>query len=328
MKTNNKQKRVLVAGGNGFIGHHMAHKLKELGYWVRIVDIQKEIYGTTDADEIIIGDLRKYNIVKNVLKNIDEVYQFAADMGGAGYIFTGENDANVMHNSCQINLNFLEAIAKMQKKPKILYSSSACVYNQNNQLDPDNPICTEESAYPIDCDSEYGFEKIFSERLYFAYKRNYGLDVKILRYHNIFGPETSYDNGKEKSPSALCRKVCLAKDGDTIEIWGPGTQTRSFLFIDEAIIGTLKLMNHPTFSGVVNIGSSEKISINDLAKMIINISGKNLKISNVPGPLGVMGRTSDNTLCKKELNWEPTQPLRVGMEKLYAWIDEKVKQSK
>jgi nucleoside-diphosphate-sugar epimerase len=238
MKNNNKQKKVAVLGGNGFIGHHMVKKLKELGYWVRVVDIQKEIYSKSLANEVVIGDLRDYKVVKKNLKNIDEVYQFAADMGGAGYIFTGNNDANVMHNSAQINLNILDVVSKMKNKPKILYSSSACVYPEYNQLDPNNPLCSEESAYPAAPDSEYGWEKLFSERMYLAYRRNYKLDTKVVRYHNIFGPETAWNNGKEKSPAAICRKVAEAKEGTEIEIWGSGNQTRSFLYIDECIEGT------------------------------------------------------------------------------------------
>jgi nucleoside-diphosphate-sugar epimerase len=328
MKNNNKQKKVAVLGGNGFIGHHMVKKLKELGYWVRVVDIQKEIYSKSLANEVVIGDLRDYKVVKKNLKNIDEVYQFAADMGGAGYIFTGNNDANVMHNSAQINLNILDVVSKMKNKPKILYSSSACVYPEYNQLDPNNPLCSEESAYPAAPDSEYGWEKLFSERMYLAYRRNYKLDTKVVRYHNIFGPETAWNNGKEKSPAAICRKVAEAKEGTEIEIWGSGNQTRSFLYIDECIEGTIKLMESNIFNGPVNVGSEEMISINNLAKMVIDISGKNLQIKNIPGPLGVNGRNSHNDLCKKELNWEPIQPLRVGMEKLYKWIEEQVRLEK
>jgi len=313
------QKKAIVCGAGGFIGSHLVRKLKNEGFWVRGVDLKAPMFSETLADEFLIGNLTDPIFVKNIIsENIDELYQLAADMGGAGYIFTGENDANVMHNSALINLNIAhEAVIKKVKK--VFYSSSACIYPEHNQLDPNNPKCSEESAYPAAPDSEYGWEKLFSERLYLAYKRNYGLDVHIARYHNIFGPEGTYKGGKEKSPAALCRKVIEAKDGEDIEIWGDGKQTRSFLYIDECIEGTIKLMRSQ-FEGPINIGSEEMISINDFGNMIINLSGKKLKIKNIPGPLGVRGRNSDNKLIRQKLNWEPSKPLINGIKQTFEWI--------
>lgn len=313
-------KKALVCGAGGFIGGHLVNRLKKEGYWVRGVDLKENEYGNMSADEFIVGDLREAAVAKNVVEGIDEVYQLAADMGGAGYIFTGDNDAHVMHNSALCNLNVLDA-SKDAGVKKIFYSSSACMYPEHNQLDPDNPKCSEESAYPAAPDSEYGWEKLFSERLYFAYQRNFGLDVKVARFHNIFGPMGTWKGGKEKAPAAMCRKVIEAKDGGEIEVWGDGKQTRSFLFIDECLEGVRRLMESD-FSGPVNIGSEEMISINDFAKMAIDISGKNISIKNITGPTGVRGRNSDNKLIQEKLEWAPSLPLRAGMEKTFAWIKE------
>jgi nucleoside-diphosphate-sugar epimerase len=316
-------KRILVCGGGGFIGSHMVDRLKSEGHFVGAADLKFPEFDKTTADIFFQCDLRDQKNCDEIFKeNWDEVYQFAADMGGAGYIFTGENDANVMHNSALINLNIIERCVSHKVK-KVLYSSSACIYPAYNQTDPNNPKCSESSAYPAAPDSEYGWEKLFSERLYLSFMRNYGIEVRIVRYHNIFGPKGTWTGGREKAPAAICRKVAEAVDGGTIEIWGPGTQTRSFLYIDECIEGTRRLMDG-TFTGPVNIGSEEMITINDLAKMVIDISGKNLTIKNVEGPVGVMGRNSDNTILRKELNWEPTQTLREGMEKTYIWILDQV----
>jgi nucleoside-diphosphate-sugar epimerase len=319
-------KRVLVAGGGGFIGSHMVKRMKKEGNWVRAVDLKKPEFSTTEADDFVLGDLRSQTICDKVFEGgIDEVYQFAADMGGAGYIFTGENDANVMHNSALINLNIVERCVTHKVK-KVLYSSSACIYPAYNQEDPNNPKCGEPTAYPAAPDSEYGWEKLFSERLYLAFNRNYGLNVRIVRYHNIFGVEGTWNNGKEKAPAALCRKAAMTPDGGVMEVWGPGIQTRSFLYIDECIEGTRRLMES-NFTGPVNVGSEEMISINNLAKMAIDISGKNITIRNIPGPVGVMGRNSDNALLRKELSWEPSLPLRDGITKTYQWILQQVEKS-
>lgn len=320
-------KTALVCGGGGFIGNHLVNKLKSLGYWVRGADLKIPEYSPTQADDFVVGDLRDGNIVKdclNVSGNIyvDEVYQLAADMGGAGYIFTGEHDADVMHNSASINLNVVDLCVKHNVK-KIFYSSSACMYPEHNQLDPNNPNCEESSAYPANPDSEYGWEKLFSERLYLAYKRNYGLDVKIARFHNIFGPLGSWCNGKEKAPAAICRKVAEAKDGGEIEIWGDGEQTRSFLYVDECVDGILKLMDSD-FEGPVNIGSEEKVTINTLVDMASDIAGKKLTKKHIKGPTGVRGRNSDNKLIKAKLNWAPELPLVRGLEITYKWIERQV----
>lgn len=316
-------RRALVCGAGGFIGGHLVNRLKSEGYWVRGVDIKENEYGNGNADEFILGDLRDASIARAVVEDIDEVYQLAADMGGAGYIFTGDNDAGVMHNSALCNLNMLEASVAAGVQ-KIFYSSSACMYPEYNQMEPDNPKCSEESAYPAAPDSEYGWEKLFSERLYFAFQRNHGIEVKVARFHNIFGPQGTWKGGKEKAPAAMCRKVAEAEDGGTIEVWGDGKQTRSFLYIDECLEGVRRLMESD-FSGPVNIGSEEMISINDFAKLVIDISGKNLRIKNIAGPTGVRGRNSDNKLIKEKLGWAPSVPLRVGMEKTYEWIAEQAK---
>jgi nucleoside-diphosphate-sugar epimerase len=313
-------KRALVLGAGGFIGSHLVTRLKKEGFWVRGVDLKHPEYNKSDADDFIIGDLRNPVVVDSVIdENIDHIYQLAADMGGAGYIFTGENDANVMHNSATINLNVAD-IAHKKKVGRVFYSSSACMYPEHNQLNPDSPECSEDSAYPANPDSEYGWEKLFSERLFLAYMRNHGLQVRIARFHNIFGPLGAWDNGKEKAPAALSRKVARADDGGAIEIWGDGKQTRSFLYIDECLEGVRRLMESD-FTGPVNIGSDEMISINDFAKMISGISGKTITINNIPGPTGVRGRNSDNKLIFEKLGWKPSQPLIEGITKTYNWIN-------
>jgi GDP-D-mannose 3',5'-epimerase len=319
-------KRVLVNGAGGFIGGHLVKRLKKEGYWVRAVDLKRNEFGESQADEFIVGDLRDQNLVREVVEDIDEVYQLAADMGGAGYIFTGEHDAAVMHNSATINLNTLEYGHQAGVK-KFFYSSSACMYPEYNQKDPDNPNCAEDSAYPAAPDSEYGWEKLFSERLYLAYMRNYGVQVRVARFHNIFGPEGTWRGGKEKAPAALCRKVAEVSDGGEIEIWGDGLQTRSFLYIDECLEGVRRLMDSD-FSGPVNIGSEEMVTINRLAEMIFDIAGKKVSIRHIPGPLGVRGRNSDNRLIQDKLGWQPSRPLREGLETTYAWIAEQSRASK
>jgi GDP-D-mannose 3',5'-epimerase len=313
------KKTTLVCGAGGFIGGHLVKALKTKGYWVRGVDLKFHEYATSVADDFVVGDLRDSYFVRSVIdRNFDEVYQLAADMGGAGFVFTGENDANIMHNSAVINLNVLDACHKRNIK-NIFYSSSACIYPGYNQEDPSNPLCSESSAYPANPDSEYGWEKLFSERLYLAYARNYNMNIKIARYHNIFGPLGTWKGGREKAPAALCRKVAEAEDNSYIEIWGSGQQTRSFLYIDECIDATLRLMNS-SFQGPVNIGSEEMVSIKALSEMIIKISGKTLEIKPIAGPIGVMGRNSDNTLIGDRLHWKPSQLLNVGLTLTYSWI--------
>jgi nucleoside-diphosphate-sugar epimerase len=316
-------KRVLVNGAGGFIGGHLVTRLKSEGFWVRGVDIKRHEFTESRADEFIVGDLRDQSLVREIMQGIDEVYQLAADMGGAGYIFTGEHDAVVMHNSATINLNCLE-YGRLAGVRKFFYSSSACIYPEYNQLDPNNPKCSEDSAYPAAPDSEYGWEKLFSERLYLAYMRNYGIHVRLARFHNIFGPEGTWCGGREKAPAALCRKVAETADGGEIEIWGDGRQTRSFLYIDECIEGILRLMDS-SFTGPVNIGSEEMVTINQLAEIIADIAGKKVTIRNIPGPLGVRGRNSDNRLIREKLLWSPTRPLRQGLERTYRWIDAQVR---
>ena len=318
-------KKAVVLGAGGFIGSHMVKRLKKEGFQVTGVDLKKPEYSETQADFFVVGDLRDPELVAKVIgPEVDELYQFAADMGGAGYIFTGEHDADVMHNSALVNLNVAHECVKKKVK-KVFYSSSACIYPEYNQLDPNNPNCVEKSAYPADPDSEYGWEKLFSERMYLAFKKNYGLDVSIARYHNIFGPEGTWDGGKEKAPAAMCRKVIQADNNGSIEVWGPGNQTRSFLYIDECIEATIRL-TRSDFCGPVNIGSEEMISINDLAKMAIdNLDGQ--EFFNKYGhkcPLGVNGRNSDNNLYKEKLNWVVSRPLREGIEKTYEWIKQKI----
>lgn len=318
-------KKALVCGAGGFIGGHLVELLKSEGYWVRGVDLKENEYRKSSADDFVIGDLTNPVVVAMVLDQpFDEVYQLAADMGGAGYIFTGENDANVMHNSASINLNIASQAVKVGVK-KIFYSSSACMYPAYNQEDPNNPKCSEESAYPAAPDSEYGWEKLFSERLYLAYNRNYGLNVRIARFHNIFGPYGTYTGGKEKAPAAMCRKVAEVEQGGTIEVWGDGKQTRSFLYIDECLEAVRRLMESD-FMGPVNIGSEEMVSINQLAQMVIELSGKDISIKNIDGPTGVRGRNSDNHLIREKLNWAPSEPLIEGIKQTYSWISQKVNQ--
>ncbi len=317
-------KTALVCGAGGFIGSHLVKYLKRYGYWVRGVDLKYPRFAETQADDFIVGDLRKLIICGNIIDlPFDEVYQLAADMGGAGFVFTGNNDADIMHNSAQINLNMANLCSNMGVK-KIFYSSSACMYPQYNQTDPMNPKCSEDSAYPAYPDSEYGWEKLFSERLYLAYHRNHGLDVRIARFHNIFGPEGSWNDGREKAPAALCRKVAMAKDGGEIEMWGDGLQTRSFLYVDECLDGIRRLMDSKDFRGPVNIGSEEMVTINKLAGMIMRIAGKNLSIKHIPGPQGVRGRNSDNHLIYEKLGWKPSKPLSEGLSKTYSWINQMV----
>lgn len=350
-------KKILILGGGGFIGGHLAKKLKNEGNYVRVVDIKKHEYFSEDemCNEFLVYDLRDPRNVEAVMRlesngktilpfkyhrhpfseeiPFDEVYQLAADMGGAGYIFTGDNDANVMHNSALINLNVVHEASKKSVK-KVFYSSSACMYPEHNQLDPNNPNCEESSAYPANPDSEYGWEKLFSERLFLAFNRNYGLDVRVARFHNIFGPQGTWNGGKEKAPAAMCRKVAETPDGGEIEVWGDGQQTRSFLYIDECLESIEKFMNSD-FLGPVNIGSEEMVTINDLAQMAINISGKNIRINNLGGedfkekygfncPVGVRGRNSDNKLFYEKIGWKVNQPLINGMEKTFQWINKLV----
>lgn len=319
-------KSALVCGAGGFIGSHLVKRLKNEDFWVRGVDLKYPEFSDTEADDFVIGDLRDQYLCRQVVdRKFDEVYQFAADMGGAGFVFIGENDADIMHNSGMINLNMLDACHKRNIK-RMFYSSSACIYPEYNQMDPDNPKCTEDSVYPADPDSDYGWEKLFSERLYLAFHRNFGMEVRIARYHNIFGPEGSWNDGREKAPAAICRKVAMAEDRGAIEIWGDGKQTRSFLYIDECLEGTLKL-TRSDWAGPVNIGSDEMVNINQLADMAMEIAAKKLTKKHIPGPLGVRGRNSDNGLIYGKLGWKPTKPLIEGMKKTYRWIEEQVKNS-
>jgi nucleoside-diphosphate-sugar epimerase len=329
-------KRIIILGGGGFIGGHLGKRLKNEGHHVRICDIKKHEYFDHDeiCHEFIVGDLRDPKVVNLVIEDgVDEVYQLAADMGGAGYIFTGKHDADVMHNSAMINLNVSYECVK-KNVGKVFYSSSACMYPEHNQMDPDNPNCVESSAYPANPDSEYGWEKLFSERLFFAFSRNYGLDVRVARFHNIFGQMGTWVGGKEKAPAAICRKVSETPDGGSIEVWGHGNQTRSFLHVDECVESLLRLMDSD-FIGPVNIGSEEMISMNDFTQMVIDISGKKLSIDNLFGdrfeekyghkcPIGVQGRNSDNTLYKERIGWSVSQPLEVGIRKTYEWINSMV----
>ena len=312
-------KTALVCGAGGFIGSHLVKSLKRQGFWVRGVDLKFPDFSETEADDFAVTDLREAaNCRMAVDRHFDEVYQLAADMGGAGYIFTGENDADIMHNSATINLNMLDACVRRNVK-RVFYSSSACMYPAYNQEDPDNPITREDSAYPAAPDSEYGWEKLFSERLYLTFNRNYGMQCRVARYHNIFGPEGTWDGGKEKAPAAVCRKVAQAMDGGDIEIWGDGLQTRSFLYIDQCVKAT-QLLTRSEFAGPVNIGSEEMVSIDQLAAMVTAIAGKRLRVRNIPGPLGVRGRNSHNALFRKMLGWAPDEPLMSGLEITYAWI--------
>ncbi len=317
-------KKALVCGAGGFIGSHLVKRLKNEGFWVRGVDLKSPQFDQTHADDFIVGDLRDIQVCRAAVdRHFDEVYQLAADMGGAGFIFTGENDAHIMHNSAMVNLNILETCFKNNVK-RIFYSSSACMYPEYNQLEPDNPLLAEDSAYPADPDSEYGWEKLFSERLYLAFHRNHGMEVRIARYHNIFGPQGAWCDGREKAPAAMCRKVAETPDNEEIEMWGDGEQTRSFLYIDECLEGTLRL-TRSDWTGPVNIGSEEMVTINQLARMVMEIAGKKLSIKHVPGPLGVRGRNSDNRLIQEKLGWKPSLPLVEGLRKAYAWIEAQVK---
>jgi nucleoside-diphosphate-sugar epimerase len=317
-------KTALVCGAGGFIGSHLVKRLKREGYWVRGVDLKFPKYSTTAADDFLQGDLRDPLICRTVVdRSFDEVYQLAADMGGAGFVFTGENDADIMHNSALININMLEACVRRNVK-KIFYSSSACIYPESIQTDPNNPGLNEEMAYPAGPDSEYGWEKLFSERLYFAFMKNHEIDVRIARFHNIFGPEGSWSDGREKAPAAFCRKVAEAEDGGKIEMWGDGKQTRSFLYIDECLEGVRRLMESD-FHGPVNIGSDEMVSINQLVEYVMEIAEKKLTIKHIPGPLGVRGRNSENSLIREKLGWAPNYPLKKGLEITYKWIEQQVK---
>jgi nucleoside-diphosphate-sugar epimerase len=327
-------RKALVYGAGGFIGNHMVTRLKNEGYWVRGVDLKNPEFSPTLADEFSIGDLRDFNFVTDSQSHgnspFDEIYQFAADMGGAGYIFTGDHDAEIMHNSASINLNVLKNQEKineklMTNKTKIFYSSSACIYPAYNQRDSYNPNCSEDSAYPAEPDSEYGWEKLFSERLYLSFNRNHQIPVRIARYHNIFGPEGTYDGGREKAPAAICRKIAMANPTDEIEIWGDGEQTRSFLYIDECIEATRRLMKHPTFVGPINIGSEEMVTINGLVELTATIAEKKISISHIDGPLGVRGRNSSNQLIRRVLDWNYQMSLEEGISKTYKWIYERLR---
>lgn len=321
-------KKALVCGAGGFIGGHLVKRLKREGWWVRGVDLKEHEYAQTQADEFVIGDLRDPSLVAKVCDQpFDRIYQLAADMGGAGFVFTGANDADIMHNSALINLNMAERASRVGAHV-LFYSSSACIYPERNQLDPKNPVCSEDSAYPAAPDSEYGWEKIFSERLYAAFHRNRNLNVRIARFHNIFGPEGTWRGGREKAPAAICRKVAEVALGraNDIEIWGDGEQTRSFLYVDECIEGVERLMAS-NVTEVLNIGSEEMVSINELVRRVQEIAGTNAPVRHVPGPLGVRGRNSDNRLIREKLAWEPNAPLQSGLEKTYAWIYAEVQRS-
>jgi GDP-D-mannose 3', 5'-epimerase len=317
-------KTALVCGAGGFIGSHLVKRLKGEGFWVRGVDLKFPEYSETTADDFVIADLRDVSVCRGAVdRRFDEVYQLAADMGGAGYIFTGENDAHIMHNSAMINLNILETCRNRNIK-RIFYSSSACMYPSHNQRDPAAPVTREDSAYPADPDSEYGWEKLFSERLYLSYARNYGMECRIARYHNIFGPEGTWTGGREKAPAALCRKIAETPNGGSIEIWGDGLQTRSFLYVDECLEGTIRLVRSG-FSGPVNIGSEEMVTINDVARLIMKIAGRSAEVKHIPGPQGVRGRNSHNELIQQKLGWAPRQPLVEGLALTYPWIEQQVR---
>jgi GDP-D-mannose 3',5'-epimerase len=316
-------KTALVCGAGGFIGGHLVRRLKNEGFWVRGVDVKRPDFGESAADEFIVGDLREQDVCRNVIdRRFDEIYQLAADMGGAGYIFTGDNDAQIMHNSAIINLNVVSQAQQLSCE-RIFYSSSACIYPAYNQEDPDNPNCIESSAYPAAPDSEYGWEKLFSERLFLAYNRNYAMRNRVARFHNIFGPQGTWQGGKEKAPAAVCRKVAEARSGDAIEIWGDGQQTRSFLYIDECLEGATRL-TRSDYEGPVNIGSEEMVTINQLVDIVADIAGKTIEKNHISGPLGVRGRNSDNQLIERELGWRPSRPLREGLAKTYEWIEAQV----
>ncbi len=327
-------KTALVLGAGGFIGSHMVKRLKKEGFWVRGVDLKYPEYSETEANEFIKGDLREVSLVSKILKtpeknSFDHIYQFAADMGGAGFVFTGENDAHIMHNSVSINLNVLDQQVKLNEilnknLTRIFYSGSACMYPEHNQLNPEDPNCKEDSAYPANPDSEYGWEKLFSERLYFAYSRNYNLQVRVARYHNIFGPEGTWEGGREKAPAAICRKVSyLPNSGGKIDVWGDGLQTRSFLYIDECIEATRRLIDS-NFAGPVNIGSEEMVSINKLVDITAKVANKIVTKNHIDGPLGVRGRNSNNDLIRNKLKWDYSQTLEEGISKTYKWINQQI----
>lgn len=316
-------KRALVNGGGGFIGGHLVRRLKSEGFWVRAADIREPEFAASAADEFIVADLRDPAVMRKVVRGVDEIYQLAADMGGAGYIFTGEHDAAILYNSATVNLHTLE-IGTNANVGSFFYASSACVYPRHNQRDPQRPNCAEDSAYPADPDSDYGLEKLFAERLYMAYARNRHVRVRIARFHNIFGPCGAWKGGREKVPAAICRKVAEARDGGELVLWGDGEQTRSFLYIDECLEGVRRLMQSD-FSAPVNVGSSQMITVNALARLVMEIAEKRLRIRHVDGPMGVRGRTSDNRLIRRELGWEPNRPLREGLEVTYAWIADQVR---
>ena len=326
--------KILVLGAGGFIGSHMVKNLKREGHWVRGVDLKHPEFNKTEADDFRIYDLADQSQIEDILlvegEPFDQIYQFAADMGGAGFIFTGDNDANIMYNSASINLNILKTLVNINEKQKVnktkvFYSSSACIYPEENQLDPNNPNCEESSAYPANPDSEYGWEKLFSERIYFAFNKNFDIDIRVARYHNIFGPEGTWDGGREKAPAAICRKVAKATEENDfeIEVWGDGEQTRSFLYIDECIEATKKLMESD-FKGPINIGSEEMVTINGLVEMVSEIAGKKIHINHIDGPQGVRGRRSNNNLIFKEINWKPTKSLNDGLLPTYEWIESQV----
>ena len=318
------KKSALVCGAGGMIGSHMVKRLVSEGYWVRGVDLKYPEFSSTQAQEFIIGDLTSPEMAYQAVYGVDEVYQFAADMGGAGYIFTGDHDADVMNNSALVNLNILGAIRDIDFKIKVFFSSSACIYPEHIQLDPNNPGLKEDDAYPAAPDSEYGWEKLFSERLYFSYNRNYGIPVRVARYHNIFGPEGTWEGGKEKAPAAICRKVAeLQEQGGSIEVWGDGLQTRSFLFIDECIEATRRLMESD-FMGPVNIGSEEMVTINELVDTAARVSGKTVEKNHIEGPLGVRGRNSNNDLIREKLEWDYSMSLEEGIRNTYNWIEEQL----
>lgn len=312
-------KKILVCGAGGFIGHHLVTRLKQQGHYVIGADLKYPEYSKSNADEFHLVDLRDSTAVGSIVtSDLYEIYQLAADMGGAGYIFTGENDADIMHNSATINLNICHEMVKKGVK-RVFYTSSACMYPSYNQEDPNNPRCDEDSAYPANPDSEYGWEKLFSERLYLAFAKNHGLRVRIARLHNVFGPECAWNNGKEKAPAALCRKVAVCEDGGIIDVWGPGIQTRSFLYIDECLEGIERIVNGD-YGFPLNLGSERMITINDLVMLIARLAGKTVSIQNITGPLGVMGRNSNNDLIKEELNWAPKDNLEYGLTETYKWI--------
>ena len=346
--SNYPEKKALVLGAGGFIGSHMVKRLKDEGYWVRGVDLKHPEFSRHQADEFVIGDLRDKSFVNRVvewkgwqgnffnsipykmIESFDEIYQFAADMGGAGYIFTGENDADIMHNSATINLNLLDAIVKAQREnrstPKVFYSSSACAYPSHIQEDVDNPGLKEEDAYPANPDSDYGWEKLFSERLYLAYSRNHDIPVRVARYHNIYGPEGTWDGGKEKAPAAMCRKVASVASGETIDCWGDGEQTRSFLYIDDCLEATRRLMDS-SCEEVINIGSEEMVTINQLIHVAAKVADKEIKINHIDGPLGVRGRNSQNDMIREKLKWDYQYSLEEGMSLTYNWIADQVYQT-